>query len=227
MLRKKFLSVALLCTIIVPSLPLNVFAMENNIHESDIILADSELNNIDQLENVGIDTKLVKKLLTVSNYIQFNNDQKTLRVALSDEVLMSEYNFTERELKDFKDILKGTYQSPNMIMNNNEFMFNGESNITTRSVARFYLSNEQLKAGTFAVLASAADVGPAALMAAWTAISSALAGPLGTVAGFSTAVLGSYFFADLALKITGAMVEGKGVAFYLDWRVPPVYTAIE
>lgn len=217
----------MLCTIIVPSLPLNVFAMENNIHESDIILADSELNNIDQLENVGIDTKLVKKLLTVSNYIQFNNDQKTLRVALSDEVLMSEYNFTERELKDFKDILKGTYQSPNMIMNNNEFMFNGESNITTRAVARFYLSNEQLKAGTFAVLASAADVGPAALMAAWTAISSALAGPLGTVAGFSTAVLGSYFFADLALKITGAMVEGKGVAFYLDWRVPPVYTAIE
>lgn len=50
---------------------------------------------------------------------------------------------------------------------------------------------------------------------------------LGIIVGMSTAVLGSVFFADLALKITGALVQGKGVAFYLDWGIPPVTTAIE
>ncbi|MFR4352752.1 MAG: hypothetical protein ACLT3H_14000 [Roseburia sp.] len=64
-------------------------------------------------------------------------------------------------------------------------------------------------------------------MAAWTSISTALAGPLGTVAGFTTAALGTAFFLDLSLKITGALVQGKGVAFYLDWGIPPVRTAIE
>ena len=64
-------------------------------------------------------------------------------------------------------------------------------------------------------------------MAAWTTVSSALAGPLGTVAGISTAVLGAAFFADLAMKITGAVVQGKGVAFYLSWAIPPVKTVIE
>lgn len=89
------------------------------------------------------------------------------------------------------------------------------------------LSYQDLTAGVFAVLGTAAAAGPAALMAAWTSVSTALAGPLGTVAGISTAVLGSVFFADLAVKITGAIVQGKGVAFYLDWGIPPVKTAIE
>lgn len=99
--------------------------------------------------------------------------------------------------------------------------------VMTRAAARFYLSNSDLQAGTFAVLSTAAQAGPAALMAAWTSISTALAGPLGTIAGLGTAILGGAFFADLGLKITGALVQGKGVVFYLDWGIPLVTTAIE
>lgn len=89
------------------------------------------------------------------------------------------------------------------------------------------MSNAMLMSGAAAALVVAAETSPAALMAAWVTVSSALTGPLGTVAGFSTAVLGSMFFADLAVKITGAVVQNKGVAFYLTWGIPPVETEIE
>ncbi|MEH7229254.1 hypothetical protein V7069_12475 [Bacillus safensis] len=188
-----------------------------------VTLTESEKNSISDLEKSGVDTKLVTKLLEVSNHIHFKKDQKTLSVDLSDDVLMKEYDFTKTQLKDFKAILDGTYNysaSKESILKSNQVA-------KTSSYRAGYLSNTALKSGTFAVLTVAAQSGPAALMAAWTAVSSALAGPLGTVAGISTAVLGGAFFADLALKITGAMTQGKGVAFYLDWGIPPVKTVIE
>lgn len=221
MLRKRLLAIFMSCALILSVAPMNVFAMENNIHDNDVVLTNNDMENIEQLESFGVDVELVTKLLTVSKYIKFNADQKTLRVDLSDDVLEKEYGFTVTQLKDFNAILAGTYQSSNIGVNTTGNI------ITTRSAARFYLSNNDLQAGTFAVLATAAQAGPAALMAAWTSISTALAGPLGIIVGMSTAVLGSIFFADLALKITGALVQGKGVAFYLDWGIPPVTTAIE
>lgn len=201
--------------------PINAFAFETNIHDQDVILTSSEKKNINQLNSIGIDTELVTKLLTVSNHIYFNDDQTSLKIDLSDDILIKEYEFTEQQLSDFKAILDGTYQSSAINYNLSE------NAPMTRAAKRFYLSNSDLQAGTFAVLATAAQAGPAALMAAWTSISTALAGPLGTIAGLGTAILGGAFFADLALKITGALVQGKGVAFYLDWGIPPVTVAIE
>lgn len=221
---KKLLSLVLSITMLF-SLTTTAFAAENpgnanNIHDQDIILTDSDISGIKQLDEAGLDGDLIEKLLTVSNHITFSDDQKTLKIDLSEEVLTDEYGFTEQQLVDLAAILNGTYQAPSVSA---DFY----QNYPTTRAARFYLSNADLQAGTFAVLATAAQAGPAALMAAWTSISTVLAGPLGTIAGFTTAVLGGAFFADLALKITGALVQGKGVAFYLDWGIPPVKTAIE
>lgn len=197
---------------------------EQNPSMETVTLTEEEKDSIKELESTGVDAELMIKLLEVSNYISFNNDQETLNVSLSDDSLRNEHGFTETQLQDFKAILDGTYQSEV------EQVTAGESDQVVAASSGYragYLSNFALKSGTFAALGAAAQVSPAALMAAWTGVSSLLAGPLGTVAGISTAVLGGAFFADLALKITGAITQGKGVAFYLDWGIPPVKTAIE
>lgn len=222
---KKIISMVLSLSLLF-SLSTTVFAAETvqqnttRVHKQGIVLSETDKYNIQQLGSVGLDSDLIEKLLTVANHITFSDDQKALEIDLSDETLSKEYGFTEQQLIDFGAILNGTYQPPNV-----DAGF--YKNYSVTRAARFYLSNTDLQAGTFAILATAAQISPAALMAAWTSISTALAGPLGTVAGFTTAVLGSAFFADLALKITGALVQGKGVAFYLDWGIPPVTTVIE
>lgn len=202
-------------------------AQTSDVSMEAVTLSESEKTSINALEKSGVDTKLMNKLLEVSNYIYFKEDQKTLSVDLSDNVLINEYGFTNEQLKDFKAILNGTYHSSNSQPHLSESNQLVQPLADSSGYRAGYLSNFSLKSGTFAVLSAAASSGPAALMAAWTGVSTALAGPLGTVAGISTAVLGAAFFADLALKITGALTQGKGVAFYLDWGIPPVKTAIE
>lgn len=191
--------------------------------------------DVQELNDYGLDGELLIKVLEVAPHIVFSDDGTTLATDLSDDTLLDEFNFTDKQLVNFKAILDGTYQPPSaqnssiprIPLDTYQSQGQDESPIVSKAAARFYLSNYDLTSGVFAILGTAASVGPAALMAAWTGVSTALAGPLGTVAGFSTAILGGVFFADLALKITGALVEGKGVAFYLDWGIPPVSTVIE
>lgn len=86
-----------------------------------------------------------------------------------------------------------------------------------------YIDNATLTTGTASMLFAAAQVSPAALMAAWTAFTATFSGPI----AIGSAVLGSLFFADLAMKIVGAGVEGRGIAFYADWGIPPLTAKIE
>ncbi|MFK3940041.1 hypothetical protein ACI2JA_21335 [Alkalihalobacillus sp. NPDC078783] len=207
--------------------PINSSALANStqdVSKETVVLSEEEKSSIRDLEEFGVDSELMLKVLEVSHHISINADQETLSVALSDEELTNEHSFTETQLQDFKAMLNGTYQAPASQVSEAE----SDQVLAASSGYRAgYLNNFDLKAGTFAVLGSAAAVGPAALMTAWAGVSTLLGGPLGAVAGISTAVLGGAFFADLALKITGALSQGKGVAFYLDWGIPPVKTAIE
>lgn len=155
------------------------------------------------MKSFGVDTELVKKLFQVARSISFAPDHRTLKINLSSDQLINEYKFTDKQLIDLYNILNGSYQYKSNFKNQ-------EISLTDRTATRFYISNADLKSGTMAILTTAAEAGPAALMAAWISISTALAGPLGTIAGLSTAVLGSMLFADLALKITGALAQGKG-----------------
>lgn len=216
-LWKSFLSLILSIMMII-TISLSASAKDTNSPYMDQEAAALEsIYFCKDLNEYGLDGDLVMRVLTVSNHIFFTEDETSLRTDLSDAELYDQYGFSKNQVVDFHAILDGTYQPPTPIV----------PMPSTRAAARFYLSYQDLTAGVFAVLGTAAAAGPAALMAAWTSVSTALAGPLGTIAGISTAVLGSVFFADLAVKITGAIVQGKGVAFYLDWGIPPVKTAIE
>lgn len=163
----------------------------------------------------AIDTKLICRVVSVGDHLRKSQNGK-LTTDLTDQELVNQYNFSSGQISDFHAILNGTYEAPQ-----------GRVIYASRDARILYLSNADLKAGTFAVLATAAEAGPAALEAAWIGLSSAMGGPFGTVAGIVTGVLGGTFFADLALKITGALVQGKGVAFYTKWGVPPLYTKIQ
>lgn len=176
----------------------------------------SNISYAETLNEYGLDGNLMEKVMSVLDHIYFDKDNNTLQTDLSDDDLASVYNFTYQQLINFHAILEGTYQPPKLTKTLPE----------TRST-RYYLSYQDLTQGVLAVLGSAAAPGPAALMAAWTGVSSALSGPLGTVASVGVSILGYGFFANLAFKITGAIAQQKGVAFYLDWGVPPVTAEIE
>lgn len=200
-------------------------------NQDKVVLTEEERASIYELESQGVDADLAIKVLEVSHHVEYEADQQTLRVNLSDDELKNEYGFSESQVENFDEILEGTYQNSNAdsIDESPASQVTSSPQVSTSSSGyrAGYLTYQQLTAGTFAVLGSAAAVGPAALQVAWASVSTALGGPLGAVAGISTAVLGGWFFSDLTVKILGAINQRSGVAFYLDWGVPPVSTAIE
>lgn len=215
-IRKTSVSIILALTMVfMIAQPALAKEVKNNSNENTTLFMPAETYSKD-LSEYGIDGNLMMKVLEVSDHIYFNEDGTTLKTDLSDTELHEQYEFTSKQVTDFHAILDGTYQPPTPT-----------APLFLSRATRFYLSNADLTGGALAILGTAATAGPAALMAAWTGVSSALAGPLGTVAGLATAALGASFFADLAVKIMGALVQGKGVAFYLVWGIPPVKTVIE
>lgn len=231
---KKFLS-AMLSLSLIFSLAAPAFAAEAttdekisvsskdfNVHDLDVVLTEQEKSAIKGVENIGLDPDFFEKLLTVSNYIEFSDDQERLVINLSNEILVSEYDFTVQQLDVLSAVLDGACQSSIPSVSSVAVAAADEE----RGI-RVYLSYEDLTIGVAAALYAAAQVGPEAIMAAWTYLTTAAGGPLGSLAGIAVSLLGAAFFADVALKVVGAVAEHKGVAFYIDWGMPPVTVKIE
>lgn len=164
------------------------------------------------------DIKLACKIAELpQKHLSFSDDGKNLETDLSDDQLRNDFAFSDKQVDGFRAILAGNYQpsTPNISFYSEE------------EGKRFYISNEGLKAGTFATLATAATAGPEALAAAFVAVSSLIGGPMGGIFAAGVGLLGAAYFADLAVKITGALAQGKGLALYLTWGVPPIDAKIE
>ena len=188
-------------------------------NDSKNIYADELTNNISTVSNYnlndyGVDTALLEKILTVGKHINFAKDGKALTTDLSDEELIETYKFTNEQLLNFHKILSGTYVPPK------------PKKPIYPDRAKFYISNNQLKGGVFVALTIAAEQGPAALAATFTSLAS-LMGPLGTVIGAGISVLGTGFFIDAAIKIAGAVSKGKGLEISTQWGFPPVQIVIK
>ncbi|WP_166984980.1 hypothetical protein [Canibacter zhoujuaniae] len=171
---------------------------------------------VETLHNTWADSELLCKIVDISSYLKFGSDGRSLTTTLTDAQLVTDYGFTSAQVADFREILAGTYKPPAPPVG-----------VYAERSARFYISNEDLKAGAFAALAIAAEAGPEALAAAFVGVSSLMGGPVGSIIGGGVALLGTGFFIALALKITGALAQGKGVAFYPQWDFPPLTVAIE
>lgn len=164
------------------------------------------------------DVQLACKIAELpQEHITSADDGMKLETDLSDEQLQNDFNFSAKQVDGFRAILAGDYEPSTP-----QISFYAEE-----EGKRFYISHEALKTGAFAALVTAAETSPEALAAATVAVSSMMGGPIGTALSGGVALLGIGFFIDFAAKITGAMVQGKGVALYVSWGFPPVKPKIE
>lgn len=162
----------------------------------------------------SVDTELENllwKIVDVGEYFSFEGDRLT--ISLSEEQLKTDYGFSDAEYVFLVD---------NVLNPPTEDIQDIESLPTTyASCSGVYISYIDFTVGF-----AASSVSPAALAAAFTAVASALSGPVGTIIAGGVAVLGIGFFADLATKIIGAVAQGKGVCLTLAWEFPPLKSEI-
>lgn len=162
----------------------------------------------------SVDTELENllwKIVDVGEYFSFEGDRLT--ISLSEEQLKTDYGFSDAEYVFLVD---------NVLNLPTEDIQDIESLPTTyASCSGVYISYIDFTVGF-----AASSVSPAALAAAFTAVASAISGPVGTIIAGGVAVLGIGFFADLATKIIGAVAQGKGVCLTLAWEFPPLKSEI-
>lgn len=162
--------------------------------------------------------EFIQRVISLGDHLQFKDESGALSVNLTDSDLRARFGFNDNDVKYLRAVVVESARADKSIYNHD---------YAARSGARFYISNADLSAGVFAVLATAAASSPEALAAAWVGVSSMIGGPVGTVAAAGVALLGIGFFINLAAKITGALAHGKGVALYADWGFPPIVPEIE
>jgi hypothetical protein len=85
-----------------------------------------------------------------------------------------------------------------------------------------YISNADLRVGTFAILVTAAAAGPAALAAALAAIASAFSGPVGAVLGVIVGLLSIPSLTELCGRILYAVATGRGIYIKPVLSYPPL-----
>ena len=161
--------------------------------------------------------EFIRRVISLGDNLRFKDDTGALSVQLTDDDLRTRFGFGDDDVKHLRAVVAESARGDKSVLN---------QDYEARSGARFYISYDDLTAGVFAVLATAA-AGPEPLAAAWVGVSSMIGGPVGTVVSGGVALLGLGFFVNLAGKILGAIAQGKGVALYLDWGFPPIVPEIE
>jgi plasmid pSH1452, rep len=162
--------------------------------------------------------EFIRRVISLGDNLRFKDDTGALSVQLTDHDLRARFGFGDDDVKHLRAVVAESARGDKSVFN---------QDYEARSGARFYISYDDLTAGVFAVLATAAAAGPEPLAAAWVGVSSMIGGPVGTVVSGGVALLGIGFFVNLAGKILGAIAQGKGVALYLDWGFPPIVPEIE
>ena len=154
----------------------------------------------------SVDTELENllwKIVDVGEYFSFEGDRLT--VSLSEEQLKTDYGFSDAEYVFLVD---------NVLNPSTEDIQDIESLPTTyASCSGVYISYIDFTVGFAAALFAASSVSPAALAAAFTAVASAISGPVGTIIAGGVAVF-------------GAVAQGKGVCLTLAWEFPPLKSEI-
>lgn len=161
---------------------------------------------------------VVGKIVDAGGHFAFRNGK--LVMDISKDELKKEYRFTEADYT----FLEEKVLNPKVAQS-----AQSDSNVKAygaRCAGGVYMSYADLTAGFAAALFAASSVSPAALAAAFTAMSGAFTGPIGAIVAGGVAVLGIGFFADLAMKIVGAVAQGKGVCLQMTWSFPPLQPTI-
>lgn len=181
---------------------------------SDDIVVDDELqSNLD-------------KITLVMPYFRFTDGGRRLDITLSREELQNQFGFTDAQYEFLSQHVLNPPAAA-YVVEDRPMQREGVSTMR-RAVAGcsgVYMSYMDLTAGFAAALFAASQVSPAALAAAFTAMSSAF-GPISAVVAGGIGVLGYAFFRDFAVKIIGAVAQRKGVCLTGQWSWPPLRAEI-
>lgn len=190
----------------------------------------SSVNNCVASDAIAIDSELqsnLNKIMSVMSYFRFTEDGQRLDMTLSREDLQGRFGFTDAQY----EFLSQKVLHPNAEAYTAESAHARKEGVLMmrRAIAGcsgVYMSYMDLTAGFAAALFAASQVSPAALAAAFTALSSAFGGPVGAAAAAGISLLGASFFFDLGAKIVGAVAQRKGVCLTARWGWPPLRSEI-
>lgn len=194
------------------------YSLDNTVYNSSCLTAI-------KLNNEQKDT--LHKIVSVSKFYVIHNNR--LSIQLDDKELANTYNFTNKQILFLhKNVLNTTFKTTtnNTTAETSKKINSIASAKKSNKCSGFYLSYADLYVGIGSALNVAAGVGPEALAAAFTSLSTMIGGPIGTIVSGSIAVLGIGFFIDLAAKIVGAVAQQKGICFTLQWGFPPLISTI-
>lgn len=188
--------------------------------------AQEEKSEYNESEEQKILQETLNLINLVGKHFDFDENDKLI-LNISDKELITRYNLNNSDLEELHRII--AIKNPKI---NKKITENMKNNATIQRApssyaGRVYIDHISLTSGMLASLGAAAYAGPATLAAAWTAVATAAAGPIGSIGGVITGMFGTAFFADMAMKIIGAIESGKGIAIYTVWAFPPVEIAIE
>lgn len=187
--------------------------------------ASASLTTVEAHSQRPVDRTALDLVVRLSDEFTFDGTALGLRTSLAS--LAEKYRLTETDTSLILGVLRRANSEENKATESLALDPNGRTSptqATTSGGARLlYLDHHALTAGAGAALYAAAQAGPVALMAAWTAFTAAMSGPI----AIGAAILGGTFFADLAVKIIGAVAQQKGIAIYAQWGIPPLRSEIE
>lgn len=165
-----------------------------------IILNQLQLNDQQQ--------KYFDKVVKAGAYFEYDSNGKL--IVNADDFTLHQLGFNVYEI----DFLRASLQNTNFADNVNF----GQSDLNNVEVPMLhvdgntlYISNQDLKNGVAAGIATAAAIGPAALQAALVALASMFGGPIGTAIGLVLVVLGAPGMVELAGRIVWAIGTGQGI----------------
>ena len=170
------------------------------------------------LNDISLDEEtkaFLNKIVSVGKYFYFENGK--ISINLSKQNLMDKYSFTEKECERLVKTILNKEFNTQVYSGASEFIMFAHIEDGT-----LYISNTDLKAGTFSVLTTAATAGPAAVAAALTTIASAVSGPVGAILGTILSLAAGPSLVELCGRITYAIATDQGIYIRPVFSYPPL-----
>lgn len=185
--------------------PANAQSIQNTPQNEAMINGGIILN---QLQLNDQQQEYFDKVVGAGAYFEYDSYGKL--IVNADDFTLHQLGFNVDEI----NFLRTSLQNTNFADNGN-FGQSGLHNVEVPMLHvdgnTLYISNQDLKNGVAAGIATAAAIGPAALQAALVALASMFGGPIGTAIGLVLVVLGAPGMVELAGRIVWAIGTGQGI----------------
>lgn len=166
------------------------------------------------------DNAFLEKLETI--YSAFTISNGLLTISLTPDELANNYGFSSDDIRRIQELI--TFQHNAVQMNDNTFVggynnFYNNGRFSGGSAPRIYVEDWKVYFDAGEVvdyLLAAAEIGPAAMIAALSALGTAYPG-VGTVIG---AVIGLYGASTIIYYVFQAVSLGQGLYIGIDWNGP-------